>query len=408
MRLGDVARPADHHRKPRPLENARFCGIGHAVRAVVAGQGAAQQIGRVVVGRHQWRHLRAQTRLDAGLGVDRAHARQQLGLAELGHALDRLVRIVAGQGAIAPLHEAVAGDDVVGGAALDDADVDRAEGRAELAVLRRPRPQLVLEAIDEMDQLAAVMDGVDALVRRARMGFQTDEVGEVARRRLVRMHHLHHGRFADDHRMRLRQVALHGLGQRPGAETADLLVVAQRQMDRHRHAAGLEMRHHGERDGGEGLHVGSATAVEQALLLDHGERIAVPGLVLDRHHVGMARQHHAALALGADRGVEVGLGAVLVGDQPALDAVAVEVVAHEIDQRHVGIGRRRVEGDETTEHFDRIDCLRHGAFPSLFGRPVDQARQNPGRSSITKVRISRRPSSMPTASSHLAPSGSEA
>ena len=82
-------------------------------------------------------------------------------------------------------------------------------------------------------------------------------------------------------------------------------------------------------------------------------RIGDPGLAVDRHHVGMARQHDAAFGLGADRGEEVGLGALGVGHQRARHAVAVEIVLDVLDQLEVGVARGGVERHEALQHVDR-------------------------------------------------------
>jgi hypothetical protein len=58
-----------------------------------------------------------------------------------------------------------------------------------------------------------------------------------------------------------------------------------------------------------GLHVGGAAAVEIAILLDQGERIARPVLALGFHHVEMAQQQH---------GLGLGIAAVQDRHQPAL------------------------------------------------------------------------------------------
>ncbi len=80
----------------------------------------------------------------------------------------------------------------------------------------------------------------------------------------------------------------------------------------------------GQAGGDEAFHVAGAAAVEVAVgLLCELPRIGRPGLAVDRHDVGVTRQHDAALDLRTDRGEEVGLGALCVGHQCAFDAVPV-------------------------------------------------------------------------------------
>src|SRR5689334_6686340 len=72
----------------------------------------------------------------------------------------------------------------------------------------------------------------------------------------------------------------------------------------------------------------------------------------------MARKHDAAGPAGAEAGIEVGLGLHIVEDQAALDAVACEVIAHEFDEREVGFGRGRVEGNKPRQHLARRHAVR--------------------------------------------------
>ena len=63
---------------------------------------------------------------------------------------------------------------------------------------------------------------------------------------------------------------------------------------------------------------------------------------------------------GPDRRDEVGLGAVLVGNQTAFDAVPGEIAAHVVDQREIGIRTDRAVRDETRQQRDGVGgSLRH-------------------------------------------------
>ena len=62
------------------------------------------------------------------------------------------------------------------------------------------------------------------------------------------------------------------------AEAADLFVMSQGEMDRTGQRFGEHFRYQGEGDGDEAFHVGGAAAIQPAVLLDHLERVAVPGL----------------------------------------------------------------------------------------------------------------------------------
>ena len=185
------------------------------------------------------------------------------------------------------------------------------------------------------------------------MGFDAGEGGDVAAAGVLGVDHAHHGGLAHDHRLRPRHVAHQLLGQRVGAQAADLLVVAEGEMHRHSEPRALEGGDMGKAGGDKALHVAGAAAVEVAVgLVGEREGIGVPGLAVDRHDVGMTRQDDAARRVGADRGVEVGLGALLVGDQGALDPVLAEVALDVLDKLQVGVARGGVERHQALKHVD--------------------------------------------------------
>ena len=120
-----------------------------------------------------------------------------------------------------------------------------------------------------------------------------------------------------------------------------------------RRRRGLHRRDGGEGAGEEALHVAGAAAVEPAVAGGEGEGVGGPGLALDRHHVGVAGEHDAALGRGADERGERGLVAAGVGVAEARDAEAGEIVLDEADQVEVGAGGHRRKRDETGQHLAR-------------------------------------------------------
>ena len=214
--------------------------------------------------------------------------------------------------------------------------------------------QLVLQLVQPMDEVAGEVDGAHAKMGHRRMGLDAGEGGDDAAARVLRVDHAHHGGLAHDHRLRPRHGADQPFGQRMRAQAADLLVVAEGEMHRHLEPGALQGGHMGEAGGDEALHVAGAATVEIAVgLLGELPGIGRPGLAVDRHDVGMARQHDAALGLRTDRGEQVGLGALGVGHQRALDAKPVEIVLDVTDQLEVGVARGGVEGHEALQHIDR-------------------------------------------------------
>ena len=158
--------------------------------------------------------------------------------------------------------------------------------------------------------------------------------------------------------------------QAPHAEAAHLLVVGEGEVQRHFEARLRELGHQRERHGEEAFHVAGAAAVEPALALVDREGIARPFLAVDRHHVGVAGEHDATLAVGRpavgrpDRGEEIRLRAGLVVHEARRDAVLREIVAHPMDQREIGIAAGRVERDQAAQHLDGGGARSHSRVPS--------------------------------------------
>ena len=172
------------------------------------------------------------------------------------------------------------------------------------------------------------------------------DAGAKGRDPFVSVGDLHHRRFADDDRAGPRLVMAEPGDHVARAEAGGLLVVAQDDMDRALERGGLERRRHRQHAGVEPLHVAGAAAEEPPRLLAELERVARPGLAFDRHDVGMAREHHAAVHPGPDGREEGGLVARGVRRAPRGDAVGGEVVFDKVDHRQVGRFADALEGDE--------------------------------------------------------------
>ena len=151
----------------------------------------------------------------------------------------------------------------------------------------------------------------------------------------------------------------------------------------------------------EAFHVGGAAAIETASFSPHGKWIALPILAFHRHHVGVARQDHAAGLIGADGGDQIGLGAIgrylRLGD----DAVAGQIIGDMIDKQFVGAGRYRVESHQAAQHFVGLDHF--AGQPGVCHHALQNVRVN----STMTVNSSSRPSSMPADNIHLAATGSD-
>ena len=95
--------------------------------------------------------------------------------------------------------------------------------------------------------------------------------------------------------------------RRARAEAADLLVVAEREVDGERQVGREERRHLRDGEADEALHVGAAAAVEAAVAHLGAERIDRPVLAVPRHGVGVAGDDHAGRLALAERREQVGL-----------------------------------------------------------------------------------------------------
>src|SRR5260370_36810531 len=91
---------------------------------------------------------------------------------------------------------------------------------------------------------------------------------------LMRVGYGHVGRLADDDETRPRRPARQAFDQVRRTETADLLVEGKREMERALQRARLELGDERQPDGDEALHVRGAAAIEPAVALDDGKRIA--------------------------------------------------------------------------------------------------------------------------------------
>ena len=209
---------------------------------------------------------------------------------------------------------------------------------------------------------------------------------------LVPGHRLHHRRLAHDDRASLGQNRLHRPDHRRRPGTADLFIKGQGQLQRPAHPAGLRIDQREYRDRIESFHVAGASPVIPAVLLDNLERVGVPGLTINRHHVGMSRQHDRALLPGADMRKQRRLGLIRVTIAVGGYSVAVQILLDPVDQRQVGIAADRRErhqpvhdrpGAEYFGHLNiRCPWSEHNAPIRLRNRPMAEA-GSPDRGSVT-------------------------
>ncbi len=227
-------------------------------------------------------------------------------------------------------------------------------GRIERRVERSLLPNAARDALDMGDQLGRRLHRIDAVGRQRRMAFAAPHMAAEGMEPLLPGHRHHAGRLADQAGERFRLGHADLVDQARYADAADLLVIGKGEMDGPRRRPRLEFRNQRQRGRDEALHVGGAAAIEAALILGQHERIGRPILVVDRHHVGVARQDQPAAIRRPDRGEQIGLAPVVVEGQPRGDAEPVQIVADELDRGQVGIAADRVETDQPPQYVPPI------------------------------------------------------
>ena len=234
---------------------------------------------------------------------------------------------------------AIGGGDVMGGAALDHADMQRGEGGIEGQRLRAAGLALnpFVAPVGPLDQPRAFHDGRDAIGKEGGMHLEPFHMNMKARAALVAVDDLHQGGFADDGGGPFRNHALHGGDHGRGAGAAHLFVIAQCDLEGACHPALMRLDQGPEGEGIESLHVAGAAAIEAAIAFRHRPGIRGPVLPFDRDDIGMARQDDRPLFPRPDMGKERGLGAIFMPVAMRRDAVGGEVVLDPVDQGKVGV-----------------------------------------------------------------------
>ena len=235
------------------------------------------------------------------------------------------------------------GDDVEHFTAADGADVERGVGHVKAHLFGPPAPragaldQPCLKRSDRCHHIGGQIDGVEPLRRERRMRLPPpagDAQGGLA---LVPGGDGKAGRLTHDAEHRPERRLCQHIDHRPDPDAADFLVVGQRQMQRRFQPDLLAPDPLGQRQhaGDKALHIRGTAAVGAAVLDRQRKGIAGPVLPLDRDNVGMAGEQHPGPIILAERGVEVGLGAILVLDQPDLCPGGGQARRSRLDQRAV-------------------------------------------------------------------------
>mmetsp|Transcript_45825 Transcript_45825/g.115400 ORF Transcript_45825/g.115400 Transcript_45825/m.115400 type:complete len:416 (+) Transcript_45825:54-1301(+) len=341
--LFDGARPAHHAGDADLRKPACVRAESHAAhRHILAARQALRE----------WHHGRILGCLEAGdaalLGVGQAR-RVFLLLHVAVHRVQLLldgaedgVCVVAGDVAELEHHLGGVRHDVQGRAALEHARVHCGKRRLKVGVVRAVGLKLRRLLPQEMDKVCAVLDRIDTLGCQARVAREAAQVHIVRPFPFVAVDHCPQCGLPDDAAQgeggdcaRLELIA-----QCADAHTANLLIVCEAEMDGKAHlvCSGGEAGHKSQAECKETLHVACAPSVPTSIVLfSEAKWVCVPLLVCHRYHIHVPRQHDAALVLGANGRVQVGLRLVAVVHQLGRHAVAGQELCDVLRARQVGV-----------------------------------------------------------------------
>ena len=158
-------------------------------------------------------------------------------------------------------------------------------------------------------------------------------------------------RFADDHRGGSGYAGGHRAHHRGRSAAGEFFIVREGDVDRPFQIGFDHVRNKRQRESVESLHVRGPASVEPASAFGQRKGVARPGLSLHRNHIRVAGQDDPALDHGSDRRVEIGLAALGIEDEIALNAVALQPVAAEMNDVEIAGRRNARKGNQAREHF---------------------------------------------------------
>lgn len=244
---------------------------------------------------------------------------------------------------------------------LDHASLHRGKRRVEAQVMVAWQCQAFADLAELADQPRRVFDGIDPIGCVGRMTGRAMHLAAHRQLALVAEHRLEFGGLADQAQGRLVRPLRQRGEQRAHAQATDLFVVGERQVHRKAQRLREERRHGRQHRSDETLHIGGASPVKAAIVLGQMKRIIGPGLPVDRHHIGVPRQHHAAPIVRAEGGKQVGLGAFGVMEQLTFHAKAGQVILDEANERQVGVAAYRGKAHQPLQQRAAAELTHHPA-----------------------------------------------
>lgn len=107
-----------------------------------------------------------------------------------------------------------------------------------------------------------------------------------------------------------------------------------------------------EGDGDKRLHIAGTPPVQATVFFHDPEGIGIPVLSVDRHDIGVPRQHDTAPVERSRGRVKIRLAFVVVESQVRTNPETVQIVPDPVNQFQIGFAARRIERDERFYHFD--------------------------------------------------------
>ena len=326
MRLVDRARPADNGRNSRLLELPGLAGIGDGDRRVTPAEFQRQAFRRRTGRRIEARHRMMRMRFDA-------RALCRIGSLGGDDPLDLRIHVIDGgvigdirQAAKFPIEGALLGENVARRAAVDDADMDGGEWRVETPARIAFGLQLIGETVKLVDQRAGDFDGAGAEIGFRGMRLVAMHDGVIGGDALVRVGDFHQRGLADDGDAGARQIRAESRDRIERAAAADLLVVAEQDMNRPLEIGVLEFRNHRQAERVEALHVASAARIDAAAVAAEREGVRCPALSGDGNAIRVAGEDDSAVDPGADGGEQRRLVAGRVRHFDVIDAMSLQIV----------------------------------------------------------------------------------
>ena len=346
VRLIDRAGADDDGRHAGVREQPGFGAVGDLAVTVAPRKLLGEQGHLGVLGGIQSRELGAVLEHDRRLRRDRLHFRLEHVLGVVDHFLREIGRLVGRDGAEFELERRDVGHDVERRAAMQVAGVAGGERHVVEIVARALLRHAVGDVADLRDHARRIFDRVDAERRQRRMAGAPMHRHFQRALRLVADDDVHLRRLADEAGDRLRGPLRQLCDDPARADAADLLVIRECEMQRLLQIRRQHVRHRREAARHVALHVGRAAAVELAVAFGQLERIVGPVLVIDRHHVGVARQDEARHVGRPERRPQVRFLPRVVVDALVLHAEPVEILLDPGDQLEIGIAAHGVEADQ--------------------------------------------------------------